>query len=204
MTRQGLYAPVCSRVCVLSRVREGSGNEHVPAASGPGSAAEHCIAVMHTSLELVPANEELKILELRAVTVSKQHFQVRGLWRWSLKWRGHTLLSTTSCCPVHHDILTNLHMPFADTGLVPVLAVMVRSLTLMAAVWLAQASGQAGPEFKATSITKIQGGDDLQNAWRYLLKWERLNAGPEWVSWLLLLELPAPPAVCTLVWGGQC
>ena len=55
----------------------------------------------------------------------------------------------------------------------------------MAAVWLAQVNAQAGPEFKASSITKIQGGDDLQNAWRYLLKWERLDAGPTWVSWLL-------------------
>ena len=42
-------------------------------------------------------------------------------------------------------------------------------------------AAHANPEFKATSMTKIQGGDDLQNAWRYLLKWERLNAGPDWV-----------------------
>ncbi|KAK9836481.1 hypothetical protein WJX74_001392 [Apatococcus lobatus] len=44
----------------------------------------------------------------------------------------------------------------------------------------AQVAAGASPEFKATSITKVQGGDDAQSAWRYLLKWERLNTGPEW------------------------
>ena len=47
-----------------------------------------------------------------------------------------------------------------------------------------------GAEFRATSVTKIQGSDNAQDAWRYLLKWERLGSGPDWVR--------APPAVIVL------
>ncbi|KAK9866620.1 hypothetical protein WJX84_011606 [Apatococcus fuscideae] len=39
-------------------------------------------------------------------------------------------------------------------------------------------AGREEAEFQASSITKIQGGENSQDAWRYLLKWERLNIGP--------------------------
>ncbi len=46
---------------------------------------------------------------------------------------------------------------------------------------LPQAATESGAEFRAIGITKIQGADDTQGAWRYLLKWERLHNGHDWV-----------------------